>query len=104
VAVVIAVVIPVVVVAVIFMIPVAFMVGPSTVIVVVVRVVPRRALIGRPAPLSGGPDISAPVPVPIAIDPGVARTWHRSPRFVTQWRRFMANVDTDLGKGWSANC
>jgi hypothetical protein len=82
VAVVIVVVIPVVMVAVVFVVPVTLVVSPSAIVVVVVRVAPIRALIGRPAPHSGGPDISAPVPVPISIDPGVTSTWHRSPLFV----------------------
>jgi len=95
---------PVVVVAVIFMIPMALVVGPSTVIVVVVGVGPIGAGIGRSAPHSGGPHISASVPVPISIDPRVTRPWHRRPHLVTKRWRLMPNVDTNLGEGWSGNC
>jgi hypothetical protein len=104
VVVVIVVVIPFVVVPVVIVVPVPLVVFPTAIVVVVVRVGPIPSLKGRPAPHSGDPDISAPVPVPISIDPGVTRTWQRSPLFVTQRRRFVANVDTDLGKGWSGNC
>ena len=92
------------VVAVIFMIPMALMVGPSTVIVVVVRVGPIGAGIRRSAPHSGDPDISAPVPVPISIDPRVTRTWHRRPYFVAERRRSNSDINADRGEGWSTYC
>jgi hypothetical protein len=95
---------PVMVVAVIFMIPVALMVGPSTVIAVVVAMGPISAGIGRSAPHSGDPDISAPVPVPISVDPRVTRTRHPRPYLVTKGWRLMTNVNTNLGKRWSGNC
>jgi hypothetical protein len=93
-----------VVVAVIFMIPMALMVGPPTVIVVVVGVAPIGAGIGRSAPHSGDPDISAPVPVPISVDPRVTRTWYRRPYFVAEWRRSNADINADPGEGWKTYC
>src|ERR1700722_11164231 len=95
---------PVVMVAVIFMIPVALMVGVSPVVAVVMAVGPIGAGIGRPAPHTGGPDISAPAPVPISVDPRVTGTRHRRPYFVTEGWRLMTNVDTNLGEGRSGNC
>src|SRR6201999_2527727 len=95
---------PVMVVAVIFMIPVTFMVGPSPVIVVVVAVSPISAAIGRSAPYSGDPHISAPVPVPISVNPSVARARHRRPYFITKGWRLVADVDANLGKRRSGNC
>jgi hypothetical protein len=102
--VVIVVVIPIVVVPMILVIPVTFVVRPATFIVIVVRMAPIRTLIGRPSPPSWDPYISGPTPVPISIDPGVARTRDSRPHLIAQrWRR-RADVYANLRKGWSGNC
>jgi hypothetical protein len=64
-------------VAVVFMVPVTFMQRPSLLVVIIVRVVPNRTGVGRPAPKSRHPQISSSDRVPISIDPSVARTGQR---------------------------
>src|SRR5450631_4326570 len=95
---------PLVVVTVVIVVPVTLVIFPPAVIVVVVRMGPVRVRIRRAAPSSGGPHIPFPRPVPIPIIPSVARTWHRRANLVAQRRRFVTNVDTDLGEGWSGHC
>jgi hypothetical protein len=69
-------VIPVVMVAMVLVIPVSRMHLPSVLVVVVMRVAPVRPCIRRPPPHSRDPHIPVACPVPIAIDPNIARTWH----------------------------
>ena len=95
---------PVMVVAVVFMIPVTLVVCPAPVVVVIVRVGPVRTRIGWPAPHSRPPLIPSAAPEPIAIDPGIAWTRHRTPNLIAQRRRSSADVYADLGKGWSSKC
>src|ERR1700733_10446869 len=90
--------------AVVFMVPMTLMVGPAAVVVVVVRMAPIRTGVGRSAPHSGGPDISAAVPVPISIDPGIAWTRHGRPHFIAQRWRSSAYVYAYSGEGWSCEC
>lgn len=67
--------IPIVVVAVIFMVPVTLMEGPALLVVIIVRVVPICSRVRRSPPNSRDPHIPSPYGVPISIDPSVARTW-----------------------------
>jgi hypothetical protein len=96
--------IPIVVVAVVLVIPMTLMVLPTAVVVIVMRVGPIRARIRRPAPYSRDPYIPCPGPVPISIDPGITRTRNSWPDLIAQRRRFVTDIDTDLGKGWSGDC
>src|ERR1700733_5734734 len=98
------VVIPVVVVTVIIVVPMTLVVFPPVVIVVVVRMRPICAREGRPAPYSGHPHISAAVPVPISIDPGIARTRHGRPHLIAQRWRSSAYIYAYSGEGWSRDC
>jgi hypothetical protein len=98
------VVVPIVMVTVVFVVPMTFMVFPTPVIVVVVRMAPIRTLIGRPAPYSGNPHISGPGPVPVPISPNIARTRNGRPNLIAQRRRIDANIDADLSEGWSCDC
>jgi hypothetical protein len=101
---VIVVVVPIVVVMVIVVVPVTLVVFPTVVIVVVVRMGPIPTLEGWPAPYAGYPYIPVPRPVPVSIDPGIARTRDSRPHLIAQrWRR-RADVYTNLRKGWSGNC
>src|ERR1700733_8949858 len=92
---------PVVVVAVVFTIPVTLVVCPAPVVVVVVRVAPVGARIGRTPPHSGDPHIPSPRPVPISVYPDKARTRNRGPNLIAQWQRSSADVYADLSEGWS---
>jgi hypothetical protein len=98
------VVVPIMVVMVIVVVPVTLVVFPTAVIAVVMRMGPIPTLEGRLAPPSGYPDIPGARPAPVSIDPGIARTWHLRPDLITQRWRSSADVDTDLGEGWSRNC
>src|ERR1700722_10742312 len=100
---------PVVVVIVVFMIPVALVVGPTAVVVVIVGVGPIRTGIRRSPPDSGYPDIASPVPVPITIYPRIAGTRDRRTPLITRGRRAPADIHADTresrrGKSRSQNC
>lgn len=71
------------VVAMVLMVPMAFVVGPSTIVVVVVGMLPGSAGKGRPAPFAAAPGIAATLPVPVAIGPNVTRGWDGGPYFIT---------------------
>jgi hypothetical protein len=98
------VVIPVVVVTVIIVVPMTLIVFPAVVIVVIVRMSPICACVGRPAPYSGDPHISAAVPVPISIDPGITRTRHGRPHLIAQRGRSSAYIYAYSGEGLSREC
>src|SRR5271165_6945338 len=95
---------PIVVVAVVFMLPVTFMVCPAPVVVIIVRVVPIRTRIGRSPPYSRDPYISSPVPVPIPIYPDVSRTWNRRPHLIAQRGRSNTDIYADSSKGRRRKC
>jgi hypothetical protein len=95
---------PVMVVAVVFMIPVTLVVCPAPVVVVIVGVVPVCTRVWRPLPHSTSPLIPSAAPEPVAIDPGVAWTGHRTADLIAQRRRRNTGVYADLGKGWSRKC
>jgi len=95
---------PVMVVAMVFMIPVTFVVRPAPIVVIVVRMAPVGTHIRRSLPHSMPPLIPSAAPEPIAINPGIAWTRHRTPNLIAQRRRSSADVYADLGKGWSSKC
>ena len=84
----------VVVAAVIFMIPVAFLHVPAVSFVLVVRVVPVSAFVRGPLPHTGNPDVTASVDPPIPIDPRVALGGRRRAALITN-RRWCATTDND---------
>jgi len=95
---------PVVVIVVVMMIPMTLVIGPALVVVVIVGVVPIRTLIGRPLPHSVPPLIPSAVREPVAINPGIAWTGHRTPGLIAQrWRR-TADVYANLCEGRSRKC
>jgi hypothetical protein len=98
------VVIPVVVVTVIIVVPMTLIVLPAVVIVVVVRMSPICARVGRSAPYSGDPHVSAAVRVPISIDPGIARTRHGRPHLIAQRGWSSAYIYAYSSEGWSREC
>jgi hypothetical protein len=88
----------VMVVAVVLMVPVSFMDLPSLLVVVVVRMGPVGAGVGRPLPDAGDPDVSSAVISPVTVDPGVALSGYRRPCLIAQrWRR-SADINVDLAK------
>src|ERR1700676_1285978 len=93
--------IPVVVVTVVFMVPVAFMDCPALLVVVVVGMAPVRSLIGRPLPRSTSPLVPRAGPGPRSLGPNIARAWHWSLHLIPQrwWRT--ADIDAHLSKGRS---
>jgi hypothetical protein len=92
------VVIVVVVIAMIFVIPVAFVHLPATLIVVVVGVGPVGAGIGRLLPCTWNPDIVAAARHPVPIDPDEAFRGHGRRDFIADWWRRGSDVDLDLAE------
>jgi hypothetical protein len=85
----------VVVIAVVFVVPVPFVNLPTLLIVVVVGMAPVGAGVRWPLPDAGNPDVAVATRAPIAINPGVAFSWHGRPYLVShRWRR--AEIDLDL--------
>src|ERR1700733_9307238 len=82
--------------AMIVVIPVAFMQLPALLIVIVVRVAPRRALVRRTVPAACHPTVMLSVGSPIAVNPGIARTGNRPTPLDAQWRRCDSDVHPDL--------
>jgi hypothetical protein len=92
----------VMVIAMIFVVPMAFMHLPATLIMVVVRMAPVSSGIRRPLPNSWNPDIPSPANAPVAINPGVAFARKRRPYLITNgWRR-RTDVNLHLAECW--NC
>src|ERR1700694_819546 len=79
-----------VVLVVILMIPVPFMHLPAFAIVIIVRMVPICPFIGSTLPAPCYPAIMMPMRGPVALDPGVARTWTR-PTLLVAVRRWCAS-------------
>ena len=99
------VVVMVMVIAMVFVVPVSFMNLPASLVVVVVGVAPVGAGIGRALPDSRDPDIAATAGSPIAVNPGVALSWHDRPYLVShRWR--CAEIDLDLAecRGCQGGC
>jgi hypothetical protein len=86
------------VIAVVIMIPVAFMYLPAALVVVIVRMGPVRASIRRALPDAGIPDITPAIVAPIAVNPGVALARHGRPDFIADgwWRS--ADINMNLAK------
>ena len=87
----------VVMIAMVFVIPVAFMHLPALLVVVIVRMAPVGTGVGWPLPDAGVPDIVAAAIPPITIDPGVAFSRHRRPYLIPH-RRGSAEIDADLAE------
>ena len=88
-----------VVVAMVFMVPVAGLHLPAAIVMIVVRVVPVAAGIGWAIPASGYPGVAIATPIPVSVDPGVAGTRRGRRSLVTKGRRGSADVDADLPEG-----
>jgi hypothetical protein len=85
----------VVMIAMVFVVPMAFMHLPATLIVVVVRMAPVSSRVGRPLPNPRDPVIPATAISPVAIHPGIALSGHRRPYLIPHgWRS--AKVDLNL--------
>jgi len=82
--------------AVIFVVPVAFMKLPSLLIVVVVRMTPICALVRRLFPSASNPSVMVALWGPIALNPDVAGTGCIASLFVTNWRRSASYVYRNL--------
>jgi hypothetical protein len=92
---------PVVVVAVVFMIPVAAVIVPSVRVMVPVTVVPVSARVRWPVPTPVYPDVTSADPVPISADPDEpgGRHWGRGLVLYRRgWRRTDLNTDSDLAR------
>src|SRR5277367_5565820 len=95
---------PVVMVAMVFMVPMTLMERPALMVVIIVRMVPVRSLIRGPLPYSGPPHIPSAVPVPVAVDPRIPWTRHSWPHLVADRRRSNADIYADSRKGRGREC
>jgi hypothetical protein len=77
---------------------------PALFVVVVVRMAPVCALIGRPLPHSSSPLIPPAAPGPITLCPNIAGTWHRSLHLVSQRWWSTTDINAHLSKCRSRNC
>jgi hypothetical protein len=84
-----------VVITMVFAIPVAFMHLPALLVVVVVGVAPVGAGVRWSLPDAGDPDVAVATLPPIAVDPGVALSWHGWPYLISH-RWGGAEIDLDL--------
>jgi hypothetical protein len=82
----------------IFVIPVALVHLPTLLVVIVVGVAPVGAGIRWPLPDAGDPDVTVATLPPVAIDPGVASSWHGRPNLISHRRR-RAEINLDLTEG-----
>ena len=89
----------VVMVAMVFVVPVAFVHLPALLVVVVVGVAPVSAGVRWPLPDAGDPDVAVATLPPVAINPGVTLPWHGRAYLVSHRRR-RAKVDLDLTECW----
>jgi hypothetical protein len=88
----------VVVIAVVFAVPVAFMNLPALLVVVVVRMGPVGARVGRLLPTTRDPYVASPAISPIAVDPRVAFCGHGRSYLIADGRRRRADIDLNLAK------
>jgi hypothetical protein len=93
-------VVEVVVVAMIFVVPVAFVHLPALLVVVIVGMAPVGSLERRTLPNARTPDVAASVVSPIAVYPHVALAGHYGTPLIPQRRWSAANVDVYLCDGW----
>src|SRR5277367_5716667 len=88
----------VVMVAVVFVVPVSFMDLPALLVVIVMRMGPVGARVGRSLPNSRDPDIATATLSPVSVDPCVAFSWHRRSYLIADgWGRG-ADVNLDLAE------
>jgi hypothetical protein len=88
----------VVVVAMVLAVPVTFVHLPALLVVVVVGMGPVGAGVGWPLPDAGDPDVVVAANSPVAIDPGVAFSWHGRPDLIADCRRRRPDIDLDLAE------
>ena len=81
---------------VILTIPVAFMPSPAFTIVIVMGMVPIRALVGRTLPTPCNPAVVMPIRSPVPLDPDVARARNRPTLLVTQRRWRASDIHGNL--------
>lgn len=86
------------VIAVILAVPVPFVHLPALLVVVVVRMGPVSARIGRPLPRPGDPHIVVATHSPIAIRPGISFSRHRRSYFIADRWRCGADVNLNLAE------
>jgi hypothetical protein len=88
--------------AVVFVRPVAFMYVPAIGIMIVVRMSPIGASIRRSLPFAVSPYPAAALRNPVSIDPYIARAWYWRRGLITQRRRWGpdGNSKGDLSKYW----
>jgi hypothetical protein len=81
--------------AMVFVIPMAFMHLPATLIMVIVRMAPVSSRIRWPLPNPWNPDIPSAANSPVTIDPHEAFSWKRRSYLITNgwWRRADVNLD-----------
>jgi hypothetical protein len=94
----------VVVLAMIVMVPVAFMHLPALLVVVIMRMIPVAALIGWALPGTCPPYIASAIISPIALLPNIALARHGGPNFAAKRRWSAADVDPDLPDCWCGKC
>jgi hypothetical protein len=88
----------VVVIAMVFVIPMASMNLPALLVVIVVGMAPVGARVGWPLPDAGYPDVAAAARAPVAIDPGIALSWHGRSYLIAHRRRWGADIDLNLAE------
>jgi hypothetical protein len=89
----------VVVTAVIFVVPVAFMHLPPLLVMIIVRMAPVSAGVWRAIPAARNPDIPSTLGTPIAVNPGITLAGHRRASLITHGWRGPADINTNLRKG-----
>ncbi len=94
----------VVMIAVVFMVPVAFVHLPPLLVVVVVGVAPVGAGVGGTIPASADPVVATLVVSPVAVDPLVAFTGSDGADFVAERGWSSTDVDADLPKCGDSEC
>jgi hypothetical protein len=93
-----AVVMIVVVIAMVFAVPMAFMNLPALLVVVVVGMAPVGAGVRWPLPDAGYPDVATATRAPVPIDPGVALSGHGRSYLIADWWRWGSDIDLNLAE------
>jgi hypothetical protein len=89
----------VVLVAVVLVVPVAFVHLPALLVMVVVGMIPVGTLVGWALPDADVPDVTASIVAPVALGPYITRTGHAWLNLAAERWRGTADVDVDLGDG-----